>query len=67
MQIMRLKIVCKMSVFVGRMRKTWPLSGSKCNVPFDDVGYECQITPRASSYLTYGWVGVDHEIGWFMH
>ena len=54
MQIMRLKIVCKMSVFVGRMRKTWPLSGSKCNVPFDDVGYECQITPRASSYLTYG-------------
>ncbi|WP_269777529.1 hypothetical protein [Marinomonas sp. BSi20584] len=23
-------------------------------VPFDGVGYECQITPRASSHLTYG-------------
>ncbi len=27
-------------------------------MPFDDVGYECQITPRASSHLTYGWVGI---------
>ncbi|MBU2024865.1 MAG: hypothetical protein KKA29_21425 [Gammaproteobacteria bacterium] len=33
-------------------------------MPFDDVGWECQITPRTSSHLTYGmgWCGL---CGWF--
>ncbi|WP_157789936.1 hypothetical protein [Marinomonas sp. BSi20584] len=26
-------------------------------MPFHDVGWECQITPRTSSHLTYEWVG----------
>ena len=31
-------------------------------MPFDDAGWECQITPRASSHLTYG-IGVRYFLG----
>jgi len=32
------------------------------DVPFDDVGWECQITPRTSANLTYK---SDLQVIWF--